>query len=239
MSERRLVTLALFVATFLVALDTAVVSTAMPTVIGQIGGIHLYAWVFSAYLLSSTVSMPIYGKLADLFGRKPVLLSGTALFLGGSMLCGQSQTMEQLIAFRLLQGLGAGGVLPITQTVLGDVYPLEQRARITGLFSTVWGVAGLLGPAIGGFLTEHVSWRWVFYVNFPLCVSSMVLISSFLHEHIRRRRTSIDYLGAATLSASVALLLVGLQTAGNPPLQVVLYVVALALLPVFVWQERL
>ena len=192
MSERRLITLALFVATFLVALDTSVVSTAMPTVIGQIGGIQLYAWVFSAYLLSSTVSMPIYGKLADLFGRKPVLLSGTALFLGGSMLCGQSQTMEQLIAFRLLQGLGAGGILPITQTLMGDIFPLEQRARITGLFSTVWGVAGLLGPAIGGFLTEHVSWRWVFYVNFPLCVLSMVLISSFLHEHIRRRRTSID-----------------------------------------------
>src|ERR1700716_127001 len=132
----------------------------MPTVIGQIGGIHLYAWVFSAYLLSSTVSMTIYGKLADLFGRKPVLLTGTALFLVGSMLCGQSQTMEQLIAFRFLQGLGAGGMLPITQTVLGDIYPLEQRARITGLFSTVWGVSGLLGPGVGGFLTEHVRWAW-------------------------------------------------------------------------------
>src|SRR5437016_5550021 len=143
----------------------------MPTVIGQIGGIHLYAWVFSAYLLSSTVSMPIYGKLADLFGRKPVLLSGTALFLGGSMLCGQSQTMEQLIAFRFLQGLGAGGMLPITQTILGDIFPLEQRARITGLFSTVWGVSGL-------------------------------------------------------------------QSTGNELLQLVFYGVAVALIPVFVWQER-
>src|SRR6266567_2669233 len=210
----------------------------MPTVIGQIGGIQLYGWVFSAYLLSSTVSMPIYGKLADLFGRKPVLLTGTALFLGGSMLCGQSQSMEQLIAFRFLQGLGAGGMLPITQTVLGDIYPLEQRARITGLFSTVWGVSGLLGPGVGGFLTEHVSWRWVFYVNFPLCVLSMLLISRFLHEHIQRRRHSIDYLGAAALSASVAVLLLGLQASGNPLLQAVLYVVALALVPVFVWQER-
>src|SRR5438552_4196108 len=186
----------------------------MPTVIGQIGGIQLYAWVFSAYLLSSTVSMPIYGKLADLFGRKPVLLSGTALFLGGSMLCGQSQTMEQLIAFRLLQGLGAGGILPITQTLMGDIFPLEQRARITGLFSTVWGVSGLLGPAVGGFLAEHVSWRWVFYVNFPLCVLSMLLISRFLHEHIQHRRHSIDYLGAAALSASVALLLLLTPDAG-------------------------
>src|SRR5438128_9482183 len=159
MADRRLITLALFVATFLVALDTSVVSTAMPTVIGQIGGIRLYGWVFSAYLLTGTVTVPIYGKLADLFGRKPVFLAAIAMFLVGSMLCGQAQTMEQLIVFRLLQGLGAGGVLPITQTVLGDVYPLEQRARITGLFSTAWGVAGLLGPAIGGFLTELVRLR--------------------------------------------------------------------------------
>jgi EmrB/QacA subfamily drug resistance transporter len=237
-SERRLVTLALFVATFLVALDTSVVSTAMPTVIGQIGGIQLYSWVFSAYLLTGTVTVPIYGKLADLFGRKPLFLAATAMFLVGSMLCGQAQTMEQLIVFRLLQGLGAGGVLPITQTVLGDVFPLEQRARITGLFSTVWGVAGLLGPAIGGFLTEHVSWRWVFYVNFPLCVLSMVLVSSFLHEHLQRRRPSIDYIGAVTLSASVALLLVALQASSNQPMQLALYLLAAVMVPIFVWQER-
>jgi MFS family permease len=154
------------------------------------------------------------------------------------MLCGQAQTMEQLIVFRLLQGLGAGGMLPLTQTVLGDVYALEERARITGLFSTVWGVAGLLGPGIGGFLTEHVSWRWVFYVNFPLCLLSMVLIWSFLHEHLQRRQPKIDYLGAVVLSAAVSLLLVGLQASGNPRLQVGLYVVAAALVPVFVWQER-
>src|SRR5438105_7036942 len=238
MAERRLITVALFVATFLVSLDASVVSTAMPTVIGQIGGIQLYAWVFSAYLLSSTVSMPIYGKLADLFGRKPVLLSGTALFLGGSMLCGQSQTMEQLIAFRLLQGLGAGGMLPITQTILGDIFPLEQRARITGLFSTVWGVSGLLGPAVGGFLTEHVSWRWVFYVNFPLCVLSMLLIWSFLHERVVRHTHRIDYLGALSLSGAVALLLVALQTTDNAALRQALYAGAVLLVPVFVWQER-
>jgi EmrB/QacA subfamily drug resistance transporter len=237
-SDRRLITLALFVATFLVSLDASVVSTAMPTVIGQIGGIHLYAWVFSAYLLTSTVTVPIYGKLADLFGRKPVILASIAIFLVGSMLCGQAQTMEQLIAFRLLQGLGAGGVLPMNQTILGDVFPLEERARITGLFSTVWGVSGLLGPAIGGFLTEHVSWRWVFYVNFPLCVLSMLLIWKFLHERIQRRGHSIDYLGALTLSASVALLLLGLQTAGNQTDQLLLYALAALLLAVFVWQER-
>src|SRR5437588_8492281 len=210
----------------------------MPTVIGQIGGIHLYAWVFSAYLLTGTVTVPIYGKLADLFGRKPVFLASVALFLVGSMLWGQAQTMEQLIAFRLLQGLGAGGVLPITQTILGDVFPLEQRARITGLFSTVWGVSGLLGPGIGGFLTEHVSWRWVFYVNFPLCVLSIVLISRFLHERIERRGHRIDYVGALSLSAAVAFLLLALQTGDSPSLAAPLYVLAAVLVPVFVWQER-
>jgi multidrug resistance protein len=208
--ERRLITLALFVATFLVSLDASVVSTAMPTVIGQIGGIQLYAWVFSAYLLSSTVTVPIYGKLADLFGRKPVFLFSVAAFMVGSMLCGQAQSMEQLIGFRLLQGLGAGGVLPITQTILADVFPLEERARITGLFSTIWGVSGLLGPAIGGTLTEHASWRWVFYVNLPLCILSILLVGKFLHEQVEHRRHSIDYLGALSLSGSVAFLLLGL-----------------------------
>ena len=238
MSERRLITIALFVATFLVALDTSVISTAMPTVIGQIGGIQLYAWVFSAYLLTSTVTVPIYGKLADLFGRKPVFLFSVLVFLVGSMLCGQAQTMEQLILFRLLQGLGAGGVLPITQTILGDVFPLEERARITGLFSTVWGVSGILGPAIGGFLTEHVSWRWCFYVNFPLCVLSVVLIWQFLHERVEHRGHRIDYIGALTLSASVASLLLALQTSDNPQVALPLYALAVLLVPVFIWQER-
>ena len=232
-SGRRLVTIALFVSTFLVSLDTSVIATAMPTVIGQIGGIQLYAWVFSAYLLTSTVSVPIYGKLADLYGRKPVFLVATTIFLVSSMLCGQSQSMEQLIVFRLLQGVGAGGMLPITQTVLGDLYSLEERARITGLFSSVWGISGLLGPAIGGFLTEHASWRWAFYVNSPLCILSILLIGRFLHERIEHKRHRIDYLGAIILSAAVVALLVGLQ---NQTLE--LYLVAAVLVPVFVWQER-
>src|SRR5512132_389338 len=164
MPGRRLVTVALFVATFLVSLDTAVISTAMPTVIGQIGGIHLYAWVFSAYLLTSTVTVPIYGKLADLYGRKPVFLIATSIFMVSSMLCGQ------------------------TQTIRGDQYQLEERARSTGLFSTIWGISGLLGPAIGGFFTEHASWRWVFYVNTPLCVATIALVGRFLHERIEHRQ---------------------------------------------------
>jgi len=235
---RRLITLALLTATFLVALDNSVISTAMPTVIGQIGGIHLYAWVFSAYLLTSTVTVPIYGKLADLYGRKPVYLAATALFLAGSMLCGQAQSMEQLIVFRLLQGIGAGGVLPVSQTIMGDVFPFEERARIAGLFSMVWGVSALIGPAIGGFLTEQISWRWAFYVNLPLCVLAMALIWLFLHERIEHKRHSIDVIGALTLSGSASALLLALQSAANPSLQASLYVAALVLIVVFFWQER-
>jgi EmrB/QacA subfamily drug resistance transporter len=235
-SDRRLVTIALFVATFLVSLDTSVVSTAMPTVVSQIGGIDLYAWAFSAYLLTNTVTIPIYGKLSDLYGRKPVFLVSTAIFLVASALCGQAQSMQQLIAFRLLQGIGAGGVLPTTQTILGDVYPLAERAKLTGLFSTIWGVSGLLGPAIGGFLTEHVSWRWVFYVNLPLCIAAMLLVSRFLHEHLAHRRHYIDVVGALSLSAAVGSFLLALQ--GNPSDAMLLYGLALLMACVFVWQER-
>jgi EmrB/QacA subfamily drug resistance transporter len=233
---RRLVTIALFVATFLVALDTAVVSTAMPTVVSQIGGIDLYAWAFSAYLLTSTVTIPIYGKLSDLYGRKPIFVASTTVFLVASVLCGQAQTMPQLVAFRLLQGLGAGGVLPTTQTILGDIYPLAQRARLTGLFSTIWGISALLGPAIGGFLTEHVSWRWVFYVNLPLCLLAIALVSSFLHERVAHQQHRIDVLGALSLSGAVGLFLIALQNPehGGPAA----FALVLGLLVVFVWQER-
>ena len=235
-SDRRLVTLALFVATFLVSLDTSVVSTAMPTVVSQIGGIDLYAWAFSAYLLTNTVTIPIYGKLSDLYGRKPVFLASTAIFLVASALCGQAQSMQQLIVFRLLQGIGAGGVLPATQTILGDVYPLAERAKLTGLFSTIWGVSGLLGPAIGGFLTEHVSWRWVFYVNLPLCVLAMALVGSFLHERVQHRHHAIDIVGALSLSGAVGAFLLALQ--GDASQSATLYVLAAVLTCVFVWQER-
>lgn len=237
--NRRLIALALLVATFLVGLDATVVSTAMPTVVGQLGGIDLYAWVFSIYLLTSTVTVPIYGKLADLYGRKPVFLAATSVFLVGSALCGQARTMEELIAFRFLQGLGAGGVQPITFTIIGDVFPLEERARLTGAFSAMWGLSALVGPAIGGFLTEQVSWRWVFYVNLPLSLLAMLLLSLFLHERVRRRPHRIDYAGAGLLSLAVGSLLFGLQgqvVGAVPPGTFV--GVAVALLAAFVWHER-
>ena len=205
------------------------------------GASPVYAWVFSAYLLASTVTVPVYGKLADLFGRKRVFLASTLLFLLGSILCGMSQDMTQLIMFRVVQGIGAGGIQPSTQTILGDIYSLAERAKIAGIFSAIWGISGLLGPAIGGVLTEHFTWRAVFYVNVPICLVAMALIWSFLHERVSHREVRIDYLGAVLLSIGVTSLLLALQ--GDFPVASTV-VPALALLAVTVlalaglWSRR-
>jgi EmrB/QacA subfamily drug resistance transporter len=235
--DRRLITLAAFAATFLVSLDTAVMATAMPTVVTQLGGIASYAWVFTAYLLASTVTVPVYGKLADLFGRKRVFLGSTLLFLVGSMLCGASQDMTQLIAFRVVQGIGAGGIQPSTQTILGDVYTLPERARIAGYFSAIWGISGLMGPLVGGLLTEHATWRAVFYVNGPICLIAMGLIWSFFHEQLHPRQVRIDYAGAVLLSVGVTAFLLALQ-GGLPIPTPVLATTAAVALASFVLQER-
>src|SRR5688572_19669556 len=148
-------------------MEMTVVSTAMPTVVAELGGALHYAWVFTAYMLTSTVTVPIYGKLADVYGRKPVMLAAMALFLAGSMASGQARTMEQLIFFRAIQGIGAGGMQPIAITVVGDIYNIEERAKMQGLFAGVWAIAGLAGPLLGGLIVAVLSWRWVFYVNVP------------------------------------------------------------------------
>lgn len=237
------VTAAVFMATFLVSLDASIVATAMPAVVAQIGGLDTYAWVFSAYLLACTVTIPIYGRLSDTYGRKPLFLLAVALFLVGSALCGQARSMQELIAFRVVQGVGAGGVFPITQTVLGDLFDLEERARLLGLVSTIWGVSALIGPAVGGLLTQYASWRWVFYVNPPFCVITLFLIWRFLHEKLERRKHQMDYVGALALSASVVCLLFGLQEATPGPgndahLAVVLFAISVLALAAFIWHER-
>ncbi|MCA1718533.1 MAG: MFS transporter [Actinobacteria bacterium] len=176
LSKRRktLITLATLIGTFLAALDSTVVGTAMPTVIGELGGLSLYPWVFASYLLAATVTGPIFGKLSDTYDRKPVYLAGIFLFLAGSLLAGTSQTMMGLIAFRTLQGLGAGAVQPTAITIVGDIFELETRARVQGLFGAVWGISAVLGPAAGGLITDYISWRWVFYVNLPFGVETRV-----------------------------------------------------------------
>jgi EmrB/QacA subfamily drug resistance transporter len=224
------------------ALDATVVGTAMPTIIGKLGGVSLYSWVFSVYLLTSTTSVPVFGKLADLYGRKPVFLAGVALFLAGSMLCGLSQSMVQLIIFRALQGIGAGAVLPVTVTIIGDLFSIEQRARLQGLFSGVWGVAGVVGPALGGLITDSIGWRWVFYINLPFGLLAAVLVGVLLRERVEHHRRPIDYLGSATLTAGVTALLLGLLQGGEAwawgsPESLATFGAAGLLLAVFLWAE--
>jgi MFS family permease len=225
-SHTRAIAVAAAVATCLAGLDLAVVSTAMPTVVGQLGGIDLYAWTFTAYLISSTASVLVYGRLADLYGRKRMFLVATGMFLLGSVLCGLSQSMPQLIAFRFVQGLGAGGVYPITLTIIGDAFPLDARARLMGLLAAIWGISALIGPAIGGFLAEQISWRWAFLVNLPLSVLAMVLIARFVQEQVAPRGgrlIPLELLNQRTISVgSINRLLVGIvlfgQTSFVPPL---------------------
>ncbi|MDM7916721.1 MAG: MFS transporter, partial [Candidatus Eisenbacteria bacterium] len=191
------------------AMEFTVVSTAMPTVIGELGGIRLYSWVFTAYMLASTVTVPIFGKIADLRGRKPVMLFGLALFLLGSMASGQARSMPALIAFRALQGLGAGAMQPIALTIVGDIFSLEERARMQGIFGSVWGFAGLVGPLLGGIIVHTLSWRWVFYVNVPFGVASALLLLTSFHERIERQRHTLDLGGAALFTVACVALLLG------------------------------
>ncbi len=219
LSRRRkaLITLATLIGTFLAALDSTVVGTAMPTVIGELGGLSLYPWVFASYLLAATVTGPVFGKLSDTYGRKPIYLSGIFLFLLGSVLAGTSQSMVALIAFRTLQGLGAGAVQPVAITIVGDIFELETRARIQGLFGAVWGLSAVVGPAAGGLITDLISWRWVFYVNLPFGIIAAVLLAATLSETFERRERNVDYLGTALLTGGLVAVLLSLLGIGGEP----------------------
>ena len=170
------VTAGIMVGMFLAALEGTVVATAMPTVVAALGGIERFSWVFSAYLLTSTVTVPLWGRLSDLYGRKRLYQIGIGIFLAGSALSGASQTMWQLIGARALQGLGAGALVPLALTIVGEIYTLRERARMQGLFSGVWGLASVIGPLVGGYITDSFSWRWVFYVNVPFGIAAAAII---------------------------------------------------------------
>jgi EmrB/QacA subfamily drug resistance transporter len=214
-THRPLTVVALLMGLFLAAMEMTVVSTAMPTAVGDLGGIHLYAWVFAAYMLTATVTLPIYGKLADLYGRKPVMFVGIALFLGGSFLCGHADSMTTLILFRAIQGLGAGAVQPIAMTIVGDLFDVHQRARVQGLLGAVWGVAGLIGPVLGGAVVHWLSWRWVFYINIPLGLGCAAVLFFAYHENVERRDHRLDFAGAILLTLAVVFALLGTRVRGE------------------------
>jgi EmrB/QacA subfamily drug resistance transporter len=206
-TKRPFVLAAVMLAMFMGAIEATIISTAMPSIVGDLGGFSLYSWVFSAYLLMNAVTVLIYGKLSDIFGRKPVITFGIILFLIGSILCGFSQSMIQLIIFRLIQGLGAGAVLPMATTIVGDIYTKEERAKIQGYLSSVWGISAISGPAIGGILVELVSWRYVFWINIPLGILAIVGLWLYLHENVEKTKPDIDYKGALLLTISISSLM--------------------------------
>lgn len=215
-ARKRRVLLAVMLAIFLAAIESTVVALAMPTVVASLGGIRFYSWVFSGYLLTQTVSMPLWGRFSDLYGRRPVYLAGLATFLAGSALSGTAQDMTQLIVFRMLQGLGAGSLMTLGYTIVGEIFGLERRARLQGYLSGVWGVASMIGPPLGGLLTDHVSWRWVFYMNLPVGAVAMALVATALRTEARPpRRHGIDWRGAACFALGIVLVMLALLEAGR------------------------
>lgn len=218
MSRNRiiLVTIGIMLSLFLAAMEATVVATAMPTIVGQLGGLEHYAWVFSAYMLASTTTVPLYGKLSDLYGRRRLYVFAMVLFLAGSILCGLADTMTQLILARGLQGLGAGGIMPLAFILIGEMFSLEQRAKMQGFFSGVWGVSSIIGPLLGGFLVDKLSWHWVFYINLPPGLIAAALVALAWQDEVNSHaRPVVDYAGAALLSASVVALLLGLVDFGT------------------------
>lgn len=214
-SERGPVLASLMVTTGLVAIDATVLATAVPTIVGELGGFAQFPWLFSVYLLAQAVTVPIYAKLSDLFGRKPIILIGIGLFLLGSILCGVAWSMPALIAFRVLQGLGAGAVQPMSITILGDIYSVAERARVQGYVASVWAVSSVVGPTLGGLFAQFDAWRWVFFVNIPLCLVAGWMLVRHFHEKVERHSHRIDFAGAALLAASMTLLILAVLEGGQ------------------------
>jgi len=214
-SKRRwLVTVGVMTGMFIAALEATVVGTAMPTVIASLGGLNHYSWVFSAYLVTSTVTVPVWGKLSDLYGRRLLYQIGIGVFLLGTLLSGLSGSMTQLIVFRAIQGLGAGALVPLGMTIIGDIFTVEERAKMQAYFSGVWGLSSVLGPVVGGFITDQISWRWVFFINLPVGVIAAAIIGSALKEPKRTEKPKIDYAGAGLLMIAISLLMLALIEGG-------------------------
>lgn len=213
--QRKYILTGLLLSTFLAAIEGTVIGPAGPRIVGDIGGVELLSWVFTAYLLTMSVATPIFGKISDLYGRKLVFIIGSLLFLAGSMLSGFASGMEQLIIFRAIQGIGAGGLLPVTFTIIGDIYSIEERAKVQGLISSVWGISSLVGPLLGGYVVDSLNWRWIFYFNLPFGLFSLWMIIRYFKEEVEKRDVKIDYAGAITFTIGVAALLFGLATGGQ------------------------
>lgn len=240
-TKQKTVIFSLLIATFLTAIEGTIVSTAMPKIVEDLGGSHLYTWVISAYLLTAVISTPIFGKLADLFGRKLMFSIGVAIFLIGSTLSGFSQTMEQLVIFRAVQGIGAGALSTIPFTIIGDVFTYEQRAKVQGLISSVWGISAIIGPLVGGFIVDQITWHWIFFMNIPFGLASLFLLGVALHENLEKKKQTIDYAGIITFAFSMTAFLYALtllkenkNVTGNT---LALFIIAVVGISLFIWFE--
>ena len=240
-TRRGLVFVCLVLAMFMVAIEATVVATAMPQIVARLGGFSYYAWVFSGFLLAQSATTVLFGKLADLYGRKRVLICGLAVFTVGLVLAGFATTMSSLIAFRVLQGLGAGAIQPVTMTLVSDLFTLDERRRTQSYMASVWGVSAVIGPLAGAFIVQHISWAWVFWINAPLGVAAIAGLMAFLHETVEHHDRRVDYLGAVLFSLSVTALLLAIGApAGRSVLANPLFYAAVFLVtaPVFVLWER-
>ncbi len=214
-SERGPILIALMLTTGLVAIDSTILATAVPSIVADLGGFAQFPWLFSVYLLAQAVSVPVYAKLSDTVGRKPIILVGIGLFFLGSVLCGFAWSMPALIAFRALQGLGAGAIQPMSMTIAGDIYTVAERAKTQGYLASVWAISSVVGPTLGGIFSEFVSWRWIFFVNVPLCLLATWMLLRAYHERIERRKHRIDYAGSVLLTAGMTLLILAVLEGGQ------------------------
>lgn len=238
-ASRNMIFIAACLAVFMVSVEGTIVATAIPTIVGQLGGLRLFSWVFGIYFLTQAVTIPIYGRLADIFGRKPVMIAGVALFLVGSILSGFAQSMLMLIVYRGLQGLGAGGVMPLALTIVGDIYSGKERAKVQGYLSSVWAISAITGPLLGAFLIEHAGWPTIFWLNVPFGILCIAVIVHYFQESIKRRAQSIDYAGSFLLAAGAGSLMYVLVMLGSLPLKLTfgLSIVAVLLIAALIVHE--
>lgn len=239
-THRGLVVVAIMASMAMIAIEATIVSTAMPQIAAQLGQINLYSWVFSSFLLSQTATTVVFGKLADIYGRKPILLVGIALFLLASVLAGFAWSMPSMIAFRLLQGIGAGAIQPVAMTVVADLFPGQQRGRVQGYLASVWALSAVIGPLLGSLIIHNLPWAWIFWINIPVGLFAALGFMLFLREEKRTRVVSIDMLGAALFAISISSLMIALTemesaVSGQAIAALTVFMVALA---AFIWQER-